>query len=151
MATDLAQFITCDIVNDLYLDQLTTWMNEALRYFMEHQVTPHITVDLLKFTARARLAISTACHLLCVRFLTNEVDNEASQEALKRFFPRLMNFIDLGKNSEMHMFVLRQILHNYGYRELQEVEMRSEYHWLTLEEDQANQQVQITFVCICKV
>lgn len=71
--------------------------------------------------------------------MTDEVKDSQSKENLKKFFSILNDIMKLGKNSEMHIFLLREIVHRHGYRELQKIIKNSEYN--LLDDQLVNQQV----------
>ena len=79
--------------------------------------------------------------------------DEAEAQISKKLFAFLMKFISKVRNSEMHMFFLREIIRRYGLRELDNVVKETEFTWLNLDrEDESH--VSIIFcilsLCTCK-
>lgn len=109
-----------------------------LNYFEKNPTHEEISVELLKNVALARLAVIGASSLLSKAYLPNEaqINND-----LKRLFALLMKFIKDVRNSEGHMFLLRQVIRCHGSRELQIIIEKSQFDWLGLKADEENELV----------
>ena len=126
-----------------FLDQLSQFINTSSREIADNRFVENINSRILKDVARARVAITTVCKLLCEMYVSNTKIDDADSDRLKQFFPLLINYIQPEVNSELHLFVLRQIVFDHGYRELDQVIQRSEYEWLNLQHANGNNEAQV--------
>ena len=115
-----------------FIDQLSRFINNSSQQLFRNRVIQHINADHLKNVARARVSIVSACKLLCDIHITGKEVDRNDLETLQAFFPLLMMYIQQEPNSQLHFFVLRQIVFEHGSRELDQVIQRSEYDWLKL-------------------
>ena len=85
--------------------------------------------------------MTNAAELLCTCYLDKNVDDKINA-ILQKVFALLMKLIKDDRNSDGHMFLLRQILRNHGNRELQLIIEESQHDWLmikhTAEEEKVN-------------
>ena len=130
------------LYTDEYLKQISRFLANTALDIVTEQPVASISVNLLKQVARARVAITTACRLLSDIYLTERPDiDEPTRAKLTAFFHHLTNFTTNPPNTDVHLFLQRQIIFEHGSREMTELVRRSGYRWLDLQTGQANQQV----------
>lgn len=130
------------LYTDEYLRQISQFLANTAQDIVTNQPVAEITVNLLKQVARARVAITATCKLLSDIYLVENPDiDEPSRSKLEEFFPLLANFTNNPPNTDVHLFIQRQIIFEHGNREMAELVRRSQYGWLELQTDQANQPV----------
>ena len=122
----------CRFITKPFIDQLSQFISNSSQHLVGNRVIQQINANHLKNVARARVAITTACELLCHIHITGKELDRNDTEILQAFFPLLMGYIRPELNSQLHFFILRQIVFEHGYRELDQVIRRSEYNWLNL-------------------
>ncbi|XP_057290514.1 E3 ubiquitin-protein ligase rnf213-alpha-like isoform X3 [Hydractinia symbiolongicarpus] len=131
-----------DELNTKYISFLHSALKNVLNYFEKKPTHEEISVELLKNVALARLAVIGASSLLSKAYLPNEeMHSSQINNDLKRLFALLMKFIKDVRNSEGHMFLLRQVIRCHGSRELQIIIEKSQFDWLGLKTDEENELV----------
>ena len=131
-SADLATQRGRKFITNPFIDQLSRFIDNSSQQLVGNRVVYHISSNLLKDVARARVAIATACKLLCDIHVTGQETRE-DFEKLQAFFPLLIKYVQPEPNTQLHFFVLRQIVFEHGSRELDQVIQRSEYDWLKLQ------------------
>lgn len=147
-SADLTTQRGCKFITKPFIEQLSQFITNSSQQLVGNRVIQQINANHLKNVARARVAIASACKLLCdIHIAGSEVDRKDS-ETLQAFFPLLMRFIEPKSNTQLHCFVLRQIIFEHGSRELDQVIRRSEYDWLKLHIDNPAAQPAVRFIII---
>ena len=122
------------VLESSYVRHVTNMLERALKSVRELQHTDEMNINLLKQVAYARLSLVGASSILCQRYLTDYKISDAKQEKeFKQLLALLTKFIMAAQNSDGHMFLLRQIIRNYGNRELQLVIEQSQINCLNLQ------------------
>ncbi|XP_066927560.1 E3 ubiquitin-protein ligase rnf213-alpha-like [Clytia hemisphaerica] len=123
-------------ITEEYITQLSNFLNTSIQQLTINRNVHEISASLLKDVARARVAITHSCALLTKLYIGDHENKDADKDILRTFFPLLMRFCQEGcKNTEMHLFILKQIVFEHGYRELDHVIEMSEYDWLNMERE----------------
>lgn len=126
----------CKFITKPFIDQLSQFITNTSQQFAGKRIISQISANQLKNVARARVAIASACKLLCDIYITEKEVDRMDSQTLKAFFPLLMRYIEPQSNTQLHCFVLRQIVFEHGFRELNQVIQRSEYDWLNMQFDE---------------
>ena len=112
-------------------------------------VCSKLSIELLKHMAMTRFSLVGSVSLLNLSYLTQseiEIDNQVAKE-LKRLFAILMKLVLAVKNSSVHMFILRQIIHCYGIKDLQVIIEKSKFNWLNLDTTKTDDLVSAVLFC----
>ena len=149
LSSELASQRGDQFITKLFLEQLSQFIDTSSQQMNGNRHIQTIDSRFLKEVAKARVAIITLCKLLCEIYVSDtKIADSGDSERLKSIFPLLIKYTKPERNSELHLFVLRQIVFEHGYRELDQVIQRSEYDWLNLQHANGNNEAQVKLIFI---
>ena len=92
-------------------------------------------VTFLKNIASIRLYLAYSAEILYARFYCKEDITDDHSRILKNIFASLRQFVLKYKGSPSHLYLLKQIVRNYGIDSLKKIAMQTEVNWLIVKEE----------------
>ena len=124
------------VVNPVLLINISEELVDAYNLIQEVKASKFLTeVSFLERTATLRVILSISAKILCAWFLAEEKSvDQRLKSTLDKFFATLTKFVLKYKNSEAHIYLLKQVVRNHGIQSLKEIVMKSEMEWLLTED-----------------
>ena len=133
LSSEVSVLKTTTALNYNYIQHITTTLQEVGHCLQQTSVYSKLSVDLLKHMAMARFSLVCTVSLLNLRYLSQSKIDDKVEKELQRLFAVLTKLVLAVKNSSVHMFILRQIIHCYGMKDLQVIIEQSDFNWLNLD------------------
>lgn len=121
----MRRFHSVDIVQ-----KISSKMHTAIFYFTtntQNLIQSTVTVKTLKMIAQLRLCFEYITELLAVRYLRQRPFESAVIECHSNLFHELVDYLKTGGGhmTEAHLFILRNVIFEYGFEELKLIVLRS--------------------------
>jgi len=101
----------------------------------------HLNVNLLRLIATTRICLAACADVLSAegQIFISECTNDKLKQKFEELTGNLGLFMTDFRNTDMHMFFHRQVIHKYGKQEL--VDMIKKYSYIEFEKQDVEQKV----------